>query len=191
MTTWNKQIENRNFLSPIGFKLGLAKFPKVAYFSQSANLPGINNTTPEQSTFYGRGLPMDGFTQYEDFQMTFLVDEDLENYTLVHNWLRALGTPESTKDRRFYIEFIKNKYNQPNLKEFDLTSADATLAVLNSNFRSNFFVTFQGLFPTSLSGIQFNATLDGSDAATATVNFRYLLYEIQDAADSRRITNLE
>ena len=39
MATWNQQIENRNFLSPIGFKLLLAKYPKVVYFAQSANIP--------------------------------------------------------------------------------------------------------------------------------------------------------
>ena len=29
---WNKQIENRNFLSPIGFKFALGKAPKVDFF---------------------------------------------------------------------------------------------------------------------------------------------------------------
>jgi hypothetical protein len=191
MTTWNKQIENRNFLSPIGFKFTLAKFPKIAYFSQSANIPGITNTQPEQSTIYGRSLPMDGFMQFEDFQMTFLVDEDLENYNLVHNWMRALGTPTSHKDRSAYIEFMQTKYNQPGLKEFDLISADATLSVLNSNFNANFNVVFQGLFPTALSALNFNATVDGSDSATATVTFRYLMYEIQNVTDNRRVTKLD
>ena len=42
MTTWNKQIENRNFLSPIGFKFLLAEYPKIPYFAQSANIPSMN-----------------------------------------------------------------------------------------------------------------------------------------------------
>ena len=59
MATWNKQIENRNFLSPIGFRFTLAKYPKVAYFAQSANIPQIDTGYPAttytiQSTAYGR-----------------------------------------------------------------------------------------------------------------------------------------
>ena len=50
MTTWNKQIENRNFLSPIGFKFLLAEYPKIPYFAQSANIPSMNLGIQQQST---------------------------------------------------------------------------------------------------------------------------------------------
>ena len=32
---FDKQIENRNFLSPIGFKFSLTKAPKVSFFSNT------------------------------------------------------------------------------------------------------------------------------------------------------------
>ena len=32
-TAFDKQIQNRNFLSPVGFKFTLAKEPKVAFFA--------------------------------------------------------------------------------------------------------------------------------------------------------------
>ena len=35
------QIQNRNFLAPVGFKFTLAKFPKVDFFSNSARIPEI------------------------------------------------------------------------------------------------------------------------------------------------------
>ena len=78
MTTWNKQIENRNFLSPIGFKFLLAKYPKVDYFCQSASLPGMTLGIQQQPTPF-RSLPLEGFLEYEPLTINFLVDENLEN----------------------------------------------------------------------------------------------------------------
>jgi hypothetical protein len=36
------QPENRNFLSPTGFKFSLKRTPKVSFFCNSANIPDIN-----------------------------------------------------------------------------------------------------------------------------------------------------
>ena len=96
MATWNKQIENRNFLSPIGFRFTLAKYPKVAYFAQSANIPSMTLGIQQQPTPF-RALPLEGFITYDPFTLSFLVDEDLTNYMIMHNWIRALGTPNDTK----------------------------------------------------------------------------------------------
>ncbi|AJK27568.1 tail completion and sheath stabilizer [Cyanophage P-TIM40] len=190
MTTWNKQIENRNFLSPIGFKMVMPKFPKVVYFSQSAAIPAITITQPMQSTRYGRQLPLEGTFQYEDFEMSFIIDEDMENYLLLHNWLRALGVPEKGAERTEFIKFIKDRFNSDG-KDWDLISADASMTVLNSNFNANFNVVFKGLFPVSLQGLDFNATIDGTQYATATATFKYLLYEIQSGETNVRSASYE
>ena len=101
MATWNQQIENRNFLSPIGFKLLLAKYPKVVYFAQSANIPAINANAQQQPTPY-RPLPLDGFISYDPLNLTFLIDEDMENYMILHNWIRALGHQILIRERSIY-----------------------------------------------------------------------------------------
>ena len=67
---------------------------------------------------------------------------------------------------------------------------DGSLAVLNSNMQTNFFVTFKDLIPVSLNALEFNATIDGTEYATATAEFRYISYEIQDI-DGKRRTVLE
>ena len=45
------QIQNRNYLSGIGFKFNLAKHPKVDFFSNSARIPEVNLATAVQSTY--------------------------------------------------------------------------------------------------------------------------------------------
>ena len=39
---------------------------------------------------------------YEDLTITFIVDENLENYIEMHTWLTAIGFP---KDRKQFSEF--------------------------------------------------------------------------------------
>ena len=67
--------------------------------------------------------------------------------------------------------------------------SDGSLAVLNSNFQTNFFVTFENMFPVALSALEFNATIDGTEYAVAQASFRYDVYDIQDTLGQRR-TNL-
>ena len=35
-------IDNRNFLSPVGFKFGLKRAPGVAFFCNQANIPSLD-----------------------------------------------------------------------------------------------------------------------------------------------------
>ena len=41
-SAFGKQIQNRNFLTGVGFKFNLTKFPKVDFFSNSARIPELN-----------------------------------------------------------------------------------------------------------------------------------------------------
>lgn len=187
MTTWNKQIENRNFLSPIGFKFTLVDFPKVAYFAQSANIPGIGMNTVEQPTIMGRPIPYEAHgLNYEPFNLNFIVDEDLENYLILHNWMRGLAGGDSFAERSF-LE-VSSTENRPGstIDKYTNVRADGSLAVLNSNFQANFFVTFKDMFPVSLNALEFNATIDGTEYAVAQVQFRYASYDIQDINGQRR-----
>jgi len=38
---YDKQIQNRNFLAPTGFKFALNRAPKVTFFGNQANIPGM------------------------------------------------------------------------------------------------------------------------------------------------------
>ena len=48
---WNNQLDNRNYLSPVGFKFVITKAPKADFFSNSANIPGINLGFADQPTY--------------------------------------------------------------------------------------------------------------------------------------------
>ena len=172
MDAFDKQISNRNFLSTSGFKFSLSRAPKVDFFSQSANIPGINLGTAIQPT-YLKDIPIPGDKLvFDDFQLRFNIDENLENYTIVQNWMRGLGYPESVYE---YMDWMLSDPNNPNQ---DPNVSDGTLIIFNSNFQPSTLVKFQGMFPVSLSDIEFDASQVDVQYATASVTFKYALYKI-------------
>ena len=171
----DNQIDNRNFLSPVGFKFNISKTPKVNFFSNSARIPEILlGTSVQPSYLKDIDVPGDKL-QYGDFSLRFLVDEELENYMSIHNWLTGLGFPETTQQFK------------------DLTTDSDTirdgkeafsLHILNSNYRDIAIVKFNDMFPTSLSSLEFEATDMDINYFTAEVVFKYTVYNIV-AADGR------
>lgn len=171
-TPFDNQISNRNFLSLSGFKFNLSRTPKVDFFSKSANIPGINLGVAIQPS-YLKDIPIPGDKLvFEDFRLTFNIDEGLENYNTIQNWMRGLGYPESI------YEYTEWKQSDPYNPNQDPNLSDGSLIIFNSNFRPTTTVRFQGMFPTSLSDIDFDATSSDIQYAVATVTFKYALYKI-------------
>ena len=181
MANWYEdQLTNRNFLSPIGFLFLLDKARKVSFLCQKAEIPTVELGQVEIPT---RGLvpiPVEGNMRYSEFSMEFIVDEDLRNYMQIHNWMRALGTPQEFKERRVWL----NKYADSPSE--DPRFSDATLQVLNNNNIANFDVVFKDMFPVSLSSLPFDVTGGDNDYFTATTTFRYTLYEIRNTNSQTR-----
>ena len=169
---FDNQITNRNFLSPTGFKFTLARVPKVDFFSQSAQIPGINLGVAIQPT-YLKDLPIPGDKlTFDDFNLKFTVDENLENYLEIQRWMRGLGYPENI------AEYDKWRLSDPNNPGQDPNLSDGSLTIFNSNFVPSTVVTFQGMFPTSLSTLEFDATSTDVQYITAQVSFKYAIYKI-------------
>ena len=169
---FSKQVANRNFLSGVAFKFNLTKFPKVDFFSNSARIPELNlELTRQPSYLKNIDVPGERLT-YGDFTLRFLVDENMENYLSVYEWLTGLGFPETTKE---FAEIIKDKEGQRDPKE---AFCDGTLRILNSNYREVAKVKFNDLFPTSLTSLDFDATNTDVQYFTAEATFKYTVYKI-------------
>jgi hypothetical protein len=162
------QVENRNFLQPTQFLFTLNKAPKVSFYSNTSNIPSMTLGLADYPTPY-KDLyePGDKIT-FEDFNLKFLVDENLENYLEIYKWIKGLGYPESL-DQIYDLR----------RSEGGLYS-DGTLQVLNSNQRPNFMVKYYDLFPYGLTTLLFDSTLTDSDPFTAEVKFKYTYFEIVD-----------
>lgn len=178
---WTNQPGNRNFLSPVGFKFRLQKAPKVDFFCNSANIPSITLGSAIQ-TRYGKNIDVPGDKMnFEDFRIRFLVDEDLNNYMEIQNWMRGLGFPYSL-EQYDDLRTAENLDNIPGTKTRSFyEESDGTLQILNSNYLISAQVVYYGMFPTYLSTLQFDATDDDIRYFTAEVNFKYTYYKIIDS----------
>ena len=169
---FRNQIENRNFLAPVGFKFTLSKYPKVSFFSNTARIPDISLGTAIESTYLKDiDIPGEKLT-YGELNIRFLVDENLENYMKIHNWLTGLGFPESPQQ---FIDITKNEEGQRDKKE---QYSDGALHILNSNYNDIAVVKFKDLFPVYLTSLEFDATESDVNYFTADVTFKYTIYDI-------------
>ena len=182
VSPFDKQIANRNYMSPLGFKLIITKTPKVDFLCQSANIPSISMGTAIQPS-YLKDIPVPGDkVLYDDLTVRFLVDEKMENYLAIHKWITGLGYPESLGQ---YSQ-LKKDDNRTDRRVSDAADpryfefSDATLQVLNSNYKPSVLINFKDAFPTSLSTLDFDVTTRDYNYFTAEVTFKYTIYNITD-----------
>ena len=174
----SRQIENRNFLSPNGFRFALRRSPQVAFFCNQANIPDMTLGVTEQAT-YLKNIPVPGDKiEFGDLNLRFLVDEDLGNYMEIQKWIRGLGFPESLNEfeKLESQAEIFGRYTQ----DQDNIYSDGTLSILSSNLIPKFQIFFRDLFPYSLSTMTFDATQTDQEYFTADVSFKYTIYTVTD-----------
>ena len=175
------QIQNRNFLAPVGFKFTLAKYPKVDFFSNSARIPEISLGTAVQSS-YLKDIDIHGEKlTYGDLTIRFLVDENMQNYMAMHNWLKGIGFPETPQ------QFADQTTNVDGLRDPLEVFSDGSLHILNSNFQDVAIVKFNDLFPVGLTSLEFDATETDINYFTAEATMRYTVYNIFDTDARTRL----
>jgi hypothetical protein len=175
-------IENRNFLSPTGFKFTLVRSPAAAFFCNQANIPSLDLGVAVQPSYLKNiDIPGDKI-EFGDLTIRFLVDEDLTNYMEIQNWIRGLGYPETTRQ---FAE-LENEAVLPGnfARDGDNIYSDGTLQILSSNLIPKFNVNFKDLFPYSLSTISFDATDTDIEYFTAEVSFKYTVYTLTDLGNN-------
>ena len=200
MTTTNsysRQPTKQDYASPTQFKFGIIKLPKVEYFCTAVNIPGItlgsfNQPTPLKSI----PQPGDQLT-YENLSMTFLVDENLENYQEIHGWLVGLGFPRDNAEFRNLLSSGSDRFpvanqrvsTEPGKTKYGTTDqgpvfSDATLSILTNKNNPVTEIIFRDVFPIALSGLQYNQQATDVDYLVATVDFRYTIYDFASVGAS-------
>ena len=189
----SRQPTQLDYASPTQFKFNVVKIPKVEYFVTSINIPGITLGSGLQTTRF-KDIPVAGDKlTYDALSLSFLVDENLENYREIHGWLVGLGFPSkhqefndllSVGQDRFPISQLASNSAQDSgktpknpVQNQGPTLSDATLIVLSSKNNPVVEVRFKDLFPLSLTGLSYNQQETDVNYLTATVTFDYLNYE--------------
>ena len=160
----DRQPDNPNYLNPTYFRFFLNRVPAVTYFCQAVNLPGISIEPIDQDTFFANAKHIGSKASFDELSLRFVVDEDLQNWREIHDWIRSISNAEDFHD-----------YIQP---EADHVS-DAVLTILTSGMNANLEVVFKNCFPTSLGGIEFDSAVTDMDSITSEISLSYDSYEIR------------
>ena len=187
-----------DYASPVQFRFSIIKLPKVEYFATAANIPGISLGTAEQPTPL-KDIPIPGDKlNYDNLNLSFLVDENLENYREIHGWMTGLGFPKDTSQFRALqgagadrfpttsdvgINAELGRIKKP-VQDDGGTYSDATLFVLTSKNNANLEIRFRDIYPVSLSGLDFNQQETDVSYLTANVTFAYKIYEFATVQSS-------
>ena len=193
MTTTNVETrapDKMDYASPIQFRFKITKLPQVEFFIQTANIPGIGLGATTQETPLKDIAGVGDKVTYQALDISFIVDENLNNYKELHDWIIGLGFPkdytqfqtmQATGADRFpgsTRSTAATGTNTPQpLSEGGIYS-DATLTVLNSKNIAKTEIRFQNVFPISLGSLSYDIKASDIDFLQVQASFNYMYYEI-------------
>ena len=193
MTEFNvqtRQPAKMDYASPIQFRFKCTKLPEVEFFCQTANVPGISLGEATFATpLKDISIPGDKVV-YSSLDITFLVDENLNNYKEIHDWILGLGFPQSHDQFKNLQTTGQDRFPGstagaavpgvavPKPLDEGGTYSDATLTVLNSKNIAVTEIRFHNIFPTSLGALSYDVQASDVNYLQASVDFSYMYYEI-------------
>ena len=160
--------ENFNYMQPTSFKLVIDRrnYPNLEFFCQNVTHPGMIMNPVELLVRRLAGLPFPGDTlTFNELSTNILLDENLESYTEMFNWIRRL------LENNMFDRNASGKSSQPNY-------ADITLSILSSHNNQTKQVRYIDCVPTSLGDINFESTSSGHEFITFAASFRFNYFEL-------------
>ena len=183
-----RQPDQLDYASPTQFRFGVHQLPKVEFFTVSANLPGIAGNVINQPTPF-KDIPVMGDKlTYENLSISFIVDEYLENYISLHEWMIGIGFPQKREQFKTFRDVTSNTPaggGTPKIDRIGKATADramysdAFLQILSNKNNPIVEVNFENVFPISLGALDFSQNATDVEYMVATAEFAYQIYEIK------------
>jgi hypothetical protein len=157
-----EQSQN-NYLLPNRFIFVINRCPTVSFYLQRVNLPTISLGITPQANPTGIDIRRPGNKFIiEDIQISFPVDENMKNYLEIFTWMKSIA-PWSDGVQR---------------TDMNKMTSDATLFVLNSSYNHIMTYKYYNLFPSFLSGLDFDVTLPDLEPMIASAVFTFDYFDI-------------
>ena len=182
-----RQPDQLDYASPTQFRFGIHQLPKVEFFTVSANLPGVSVPSATFATPFTDISIMGEKPEFENLSISFIVDEYLENYISLHNWLTGISFPKSRSQFSTFRDVTSNTPAGGGTPSVDIIGSatpdkamysDAFLMILTNKNNPIVEVNFHNIYPTSLSSLDFSQAATDVEYMTASAEFAYQIYEI-------------
>jgi len=176
MTALTRSPTNPNFLQPNKFTLNFSRLPNMQFFCQSVSVPGISlSEIPQNTPFVDVYRPGEKAI-YDLLNVTFYIDEELQAWKEIHDWIRAMTFPTDFAEYRNLGDL--NKYASV-VETRQPQYSDAAITLLSSSNKPYYKFKFVGVFPTTITTFVMTATDSAENAMTADATFRYSFYDIE------------
>ena len=184
-----RQPTEFDYADPTKFKFSITKLPLVEFFTTQANIPGISLGESVFPTPF-KQIPLQGDElTFDNLEIQFIVDEKLNNYRELHQWLVGIGFPKARTQFSSFkkdesqtfptAESVKGEATKPGTASgVQAMFGDATLTVMTSKNNPVMEARFSDVYPVALSGLAFNQQEGDINYLTATCTFSYKLYEM-------------
>jgi len=170
MSTNSINVNNTSFLSGSHFDFNVTGYPNINFTVQSCNLPAVQNSPRAIPTPFGDTHISGDKLQYQTLDISFIIDETLNNYREIYNWIRALAPTNALEEgliNNQYVTYTNPLYTVGNL------------FILTNSLHINITATFHNLFPISLSNLDFSVKDTDDRKLIANVSFAYDYYDLQ------------
>ena len=107
--------------------------------------------------------------------VTFFIDEELQGWKEIHDWIRAMTFPESYEEYQRLPRLNKAAGGDQTFPQF----SDASISLLSSSNKEYYRFKFKNCFPTTLSTFVMNAADSPDNILSADATFRYEYYDIE------------
>lgn len=155
-----------NYFSPLEFVVTVKRLPNVQFFTQRATIPSVTNQPIEKPTPFKTIFETGDRINYSELNLSFIVDERMNNYIEVFNWMKGLTFPEN------FDQFKRLAESEEGLR------SDISVVVMNSNKNPSISIDYYDCFPISLSEVLLDTTQSDIIYPEATVTFQYNYFSI-------------
>jgi len=166
----NRHLGNKpttsSLLTANQFKFSVDRLPIFTNYVTGVNAPSIEFVSADLQTAFGVNIPTaTGKYIFEDISATFLVDENMESWRELYEWIRRLGPMNEDS-----ADIMYNNCND--------STTTGELLIKNSAYNNKFKFKFYNMFPISLTGFSLTTTSSDSMQVMSSATFRYSYYDI-------------
>ena len=148
---------NKNFLQPTGFCVVVERsFGNLKFFANTVSHPGATGTAAEMAVPRVQRLPLAPDTiNYGELTISFILDEDLECYKEILEWLEGITYGTKTPEHH-----------------------DMQVIILTSHNNTNVTIKYKDCIPTQIGNIELTSTSGDVTYLNFDATFRFTEYEL-------------
>ena len=161
--------ENFNFFQPTNFKIVIDRkqYGNLEFFAQRVTHPGISIPSPNVSYKRVSSISIPGDTlSFDELSFDVIVDENLESYIEVYNWVTSLTDTKFEK-----VLNNKKQLSQP-------SEVDITIAVLSSANNKTKYFRYIDCTPTGVGSLSLESVSSDNNVVTFSVSFKVNYFDI-------------